>query len=354
MLSLYRAGRQAEALQAYHEARRVLVDELGIEPSSELQRLHASILRQESGLEAEPSSAPSVDHLEEVARAIASGRVVPVLGPGASLSEANDLASSLAETFGCPPEHRGDLAHVAQFIAVTQGVGPLYDELHSLFAEPPEPRRVHRFLADLVPILRERGVPQQLIVTSGYGRALERAFEDAGADVDVVSYVAIGRDRGKFRHRRPDGTATVIDVPNTYTDLSLDSRTVVLKIHGDIDPPERQRESFVVSEDDYIAYLAQTELANVVPVSLAARLVRSHFLFLGYPLLEWNLRVFLHRVFGDEAISYRSWAVQAEAATLDREFWRKRDVDVIDAALDDYVRELERRVEEAAGRPVPT
>ena len=59
MLALYRAGRQAEALQAYHDARRALVDELGIEPSPALQQLYRSILRQEAALErAPPRTAP--------------------------------------------------------------------------------------------------------------------------------------------------------------------------------------------------------------------------------------------------------------------------------------------------------
>jgi predicted ATPase/DNA-binding SARP family transcriptional activator len=50
MLALYRSGRQADALDAYRAARAVLVDELGVEPSPELQELERAILRQDSGL----------------------------------------------------------------------------------------------------------------------------------------------------------------------------------------------------------------------------------------------------------------------------------------------------------------
>ena len=51
MLALYRADRQAEALEAYQGARELLVDELGIEPSPALQRLQQGILIQDPALE---------------------------------------------------------------------------------------------------------------------------------------------------------------------------------------------------------------------------------------------------------------------------------------------------------------
>ncbi|WP_169806905.1 AfsR/SARP family transcriptional regulator [Actinomadura macra] len=52
MLALSRAGRQADALLAFQEARRVLVDHLGIEPGAELQRFHQQILTGEADLAA--------------------------------------------------------------------------------------------------------------------------------------------------------------------------------------------------------------------------------------------------------------------------------------------------------------
>ena len=50
MLALYRSGRQAEALEIYQQARRALVEELGIEPSRELRELHQRILNQDPAL----------------------------------------------------------------------------------------------------------------------------------------------------------------------------------------------------------------------------------------------------------------------------------------------------------------
>ena len=51
MLALYRSGRQAEALAAFADARRVLAGELGIEPGPPLRQLHARILAADPGLD---------------------------------------------------------------------------------------------------------------------------------------------------------------------------------------------------------------------------------------------------------------------------------------------------------------
>jgi DNA-binding SARP family transcriptional activator len=59
MIALYRSGRQAEALEAYQEARRALVDELGIDPSQSLQELEKAILRQDHALEPAPAATAS-------------------------------------------------------------------------------------------------------------------------------------------------------------------------------------------------------------------------------------------------------------------------------------------------------
>lgn len=60
MLALYRAGRQAEALQLYQDLRRQLLDELGVEPCEDVKRLHAQILNADPDLAWSAYPAPSV------------------------------------------------------------------------------------------------------------------------------------------------------------------------------------------------------------------------------------------------------------------------------------------------------
>lgn len=57
MLALARTGRRAEALAAYRDARRVLVEELGVEPGPELRRIHEGILAGDIDLLAPPRNA---------------------------------------------------------------------------------------------------------------------------------------------------------------------------------------------------------------------------------------------------------------------------------------------------------
>jgi hypothetical protein len=277
-----------------------------------------------------------VDNVAETVKAMLDGRLVVVLG-----SDVGDLAARLASRFSYPGD-AAELTRVSQYVAIMQGSGPLWDELHALIETGAQPTPIHRFFASLPPVLRERGVPHQLLVTTSYDLALEAAFLEVGEEFDVVSYIAAGPNRGKFCHISPNGTARLIDLPNTYaTELSLEKRTVILKLHGQVDRgPEREWESFVVTEDDYIDYLSRSDVAGAVPVALAAKLRRSHFLFLGYTMADWNLRVILNRLWSDQPLSYRSWAVQPKAQLIEREFWKRRDVDVHDLPLERYVETL--------------
>jgi YVTN family beta-propeller protein len=74
MLALYRAGRQADGLEAYRKTRQYLADELGVEPSAALRRLERAMLRQDPSLEVARRPAVRTRGLPAVAR-----RLVPPL-----------------------------------------------------------------------------------------------------------------------------------------------------------------------------------------------------------------------------------------------------------------------------------
>jgi hypothetical protein len=311
------------------------------------------------------------DHFALVADEIAlRGKVIPILGAGVNLTGrpldarwepgagylpgGGELSAHLAAHFHYPGADTEDLMRVAQYALTARGDGPLYDELHRVFEAEHPPGPLHRFLASLPPLLRARELPHQLILTTNYDYALELAFAEAGEEVDIVAYSTGDDGRARFWHVPPAGEPILIESPNDYYDVSTDVRTVILKIHGSVDrrsPPDREFETFVITEDDYIDYLTHTEPLSLFPVRIAAVLKTSHLLFLGYGLRDWNLRVLLRRLWRDQRRHYASWAVQLRPDPIELRFWTKRGVDVLDADLGDYVKEVGARVAALSEQP---
>lgn len=92
MVALYRSGRQAEALAAYERTRRVLIDDLGIQPSRELQQLSGQIVRHEPELAVPapvvpvPAEPVRSTHRRRVIPALAVAVVAVLIGVGAGLA----------------------------------------------------------------------------------------------------------------------------------------------------------------------------------------------------------------------------------------------------------------------------
>jgi SIR2-like domain/TIR domain len=316
-----------------------------------------------------PGAARRTD-AERVASHLAAGKVVMVIGSGAnavdrdgpwqhgagSLPSASELAHYLAQSFGMGSES-DDLARISQHVSLTEGRVDLEEAVRELLIKAEcEPGSIHRFAARLPGRLRDLGHERyQLIVTTNYDATLERAFEAVHEPYDLVVFVATGEHRGRFVHvpwwNREGGGPTPIAVPNEYVALPFDEfgaldRTVIVKLHGgrvDLGPAgPHLRDNFVITEDDYIGYLTQSPIASLVPVQILDKLHEGHFLFLRYRMRDWTLRVFLQRIWREQRVGARSWAVEDPGVdVVDRELWDHFGIHVVEEAVLDFLNDVE-------------
>jgi tetratricopeptide (TPR) repeat protein len=122
MLALYRGGRQGDALAAYQHARRVLADELGVDPGPALQRMHQRILAADPGLLPTDSTGPAPG-TAAFNGTEAPERVVPRQLPGATRHFAG-RAEAVKTLAGLAAEAGGESrAVVIAAIEGTAGVG---------------------------------------------------------------------------------------------------------------------------------------------------------------------------------------------------------------------------------------
>ena len=123
---------------------------------------------------------------------------------------------------------------------------------------------------------------------------------------------------------------------------------MILKLHGAVDRGDKRRDSYVLTEDSYIDYLAGPSVSKQIPSTLLAKMADSHFLFLGYSMRDWNMRVILKQLWGSNRARHASrgrcsWSRPGKrrARSSSSSGARRGDVDLIYAPLREYVERLD-------------
>jgi hypothetical protein len=139
-----------------------------------------------------------------------------------------------------------------------------------------------------------------------------------------------------WKHGEPEPTklkSNQIDIKDLF------GRNIIYKIHGSIQTASERWDSFVVTEEDYIRFLSR--MNNAVPAAFREFFGSRAFLFLGYGLKDWNLRVLLKEVSDPKTMS---WAILLRPSALEQQLWRRRNVNIFDMRLEDFVAQMERRL----------
>lgn len=165
MLALYRSGRTAEALGVYQQARRTMIDELGIEPGRELQRLQHAILAADPALDPPPAGRVTLLHMAPQVPRLLPADIADFTGRTEQVSQIRQhLTTPAAQTArlavpvvvitGQGGVGKTSLAvHASHGLAQLFGDGQVYADLHGAGAHPAGPAQV------LERFLRALGVP---------------------------------------------------------------------------------------------------------------------------------------------------------------------------------------------------
>lgn len=270
------------------------------------------------------------------------GLVIPFLGAGASLRikpadsisdylpSGAELATQLAEKADFPKNETIDLAKVAQYYSLIGGRSPLYRDLHSIFDRDYPITPLHTYLASID--------KPMLIVTTNFDDLMERALIEQNRKFDVVIHTCDPDNMGDKLLWIEHGQEKPVEVQPNKLYINLEEVTVVYKMHGGINRQMPDRDQYVITEDDYIDFLTRMTKNKAIPAIFAEAFQFRHFLFLGYSLRDWNLRVVLNRIQASRRSSdITSWSIQFKPSIMECNFWQNRGVKVFDMDLDDFV-----------------
>jgi hypothetical protein len=278
-------------------------------------------------------------------------RLVFVTGSYLQAPSVDELAAALARRFHV---QTGSLSDVAQRVTAEIGGPDLVRAIARTLVTSSRPGPVHRLLARLPRLLGERdGNPRsQLILTTNFDTAHERAFQDEQEPYDLLIYVPEGRNARKFVHVPYTQDPVLIDSPRGYFDLPIEddlrlSRSIIVKLFGTVDGSgfdQAASRSCVITSDQLDAYLRRAPVTSLVPIQVLDSIRFAHLLFLGHAGGERSLGVLVNRLWEGTRLSARGWAIELDPQPQTEWFWRELGAEVISVDPATFADLVERRL----------
>ena len=286
------------------------------------------------------------DPMDEIAKAVASGKCILFMGAAVHSAPPEDsayvypeaerppvgsaLSRRLAENSDfatdMPDEDVRSLQRVAQYFELAKERSNLVKEVKDAVVTGKRPSPVVRALAEL-------NFP--IVITTNYDRLFETALREVA-----------GNPKDPFvSHYQTNENVATVDFP--FDEDFSEARPFVFKMHGDIEHPE----SIVITDEDYIHFILRMSNSGVydpIPKTLQVQFKRWPTLFIGYSLKDYNLRVLFRtlRWKVDRAGFPRTYSIDLYPDPLIKTVWgdRGRFVSFIAQDVWTFVPELYRRI----------
>lgn len=334
---------------------------------SQTVRLPERFPRRRRLVPAQVAPAPDEEHFAELVDEARDPGVVVFLGAGVNSEDSANLPDdeSLARFLSAKARldrESSDLAEVAQATSALKGSHRMFQLISEGLPVELAPGRVHHYLAGLPKRLAQPGYERhpQMIITPTYDASLEHALKEAHEPFDVLVYMGPATESpGKWVHIKWELRQPVqIPVANEYQGLPIRGdttleRTLIVRINGSVNDPDVNLmwdNNYVVTEDHFIQYLSGSTPTALIPGQLLAKLRSASYLFLGYTLSDWPLRVFLRRLWpGDKIGDGPRWAVERSPNRLEAKLCLEAGINLYQSSLSDYIDGLDQFLEADAG-----
>lgn len=262
--------------------------------------------------------------LEEIRAALASGKLIPYLGPGMLElmpdcpvpNTPEELATLMTTRVQVPHKIRTKLTAAAQFIENFQHRKTLISLMHQAFEPGAQPAALHHFLA-LHPAIA-------LIVDSWYDDAMQNA---------MAQRVDWGQVQGMSQSEHFGNWTGWYDAQGNVSSESAAQnwKTLLYQPLGSVTPAD----NFIVSDSDFVEVLTEIEIQTPIPLQVQRLRQGCSFLFLGCRFNDQLQRSFARQIM--KRSSARHWAIFPDEPTRNEQrFLDEQHIERLDLQLEAF------------------